>query len=85
MKVRYFGDTDPRPIECRETEVSETRDLDENTLIDIDREGQVSDLTMEYTSMQADILHFSFGQIPAPDASSPAPSRFSKYVGNHKV
>ena len=68
MKVRYFGDTDTRPIEFREMEVSETRDLDENTLIDIDRERKVCGLTMEHASLRADILHFSFEQIPAaPD------------------
>jgi uncharacterized protein YuzE len=49
-------------------EVSETRDLDENTLIDIDRERKVCGLTMEHASLRADILHFSFEQIPAaPD------------------
>ena len=37
MKVKYFQDTDTLYIEFRETEAAETRDLDENTLLDIDR------------------------------------------------
>jgi len=33
MKVRYFQDTDTLYIEFRPAKVSETRDLDENTLL----------------------------------------------------
>ena len=65
MKVKYFGNADTLYIEFRETEVSETRDLDENTLIDIDREGQICAITVEHASVSADIPHFSFEQIPA--------------------
>ena len=64
MKVKYFGDTDTLYIEFRETEVSETRDLDENTLIDLDREGQICAIIMEHASVRADISHFSFEQFP---------------------
>ena len=67
MKVKYYGDTDTLYIEFREKEVSETRDLDENTLIDLDREGQICAITVEHASVRADIRHFSFEQIPAPD------------------
>lgn len=67
MKVKYFGSTDTLYIEFRATEVSQTRDLDENTLIDIDREGQICAITMEHASVRADISHFSFEQILAPD------------------
>jgi uncharacterized protein YuzE len=54
-------------IEFREADVRETRDLDENTLIDIDREGQICAMTIEHATIRADIPHFSFEQIPAPD------------------
>ena len=66
MKVKYFGDTDTLYIEFREADVIETRDLDENTLIDIDRDGQICAITVEHASARADIPHFSFEQIPAP-------------------
>jgi uncharacterized protein YuzE len=65
VKVKYFGDTDTLYIEFRETEVSETRDLDENTLIDLDREGQICAITVEHASVRADIPNFSFEQISA--------------------
>ena len=37
MKIKYFQDTDTLYIEFRPAEVAETRDLDENTILDIDR------------------------------------------------
>ena len=65
MKVKYFGDTDTLYIEFREAEVVETRDLDENTLIDLDRDGQISAITVEHASVRADFPNFSFEQISA--------------------
>lgn len=67
MKVKYFGDTDTLYIEFRETEVSETRGLDKNTMIDLDQKGQICAITVEHAIVRADIPHFSFEQIPAPD------------------
>ena len=36
MKVKYFADTDTLPIELRPGPVAESRDLDENALLDLD-------------------------------------------------
>jgi len=36
MKIRYFEDTDTLLIELKPGSVAETRDLDENTLLDLD-------------------------------------------------
>lgn len=35
MKLKYFADTDTLYIEFREGTVAETRDLDENTVLDV--------------------------------------------------
>jgi uncharacterized protein YuzE len=48
MKVQYFSDTDTLHIEFRPTEVVETRDLDENTLLEIDAKGQICRITVEH-------------------------------------
>jgi len=40
MKVQYFQDTDTLYIEFRPAEIAETRDLDENTLLELDATGQ---------------------------------------------
>lgn len=65
MKIRYFQDTDTLYIEFRAAQVSETRDLDEDTLIDLDAQGAVCALTLEHASERADIPAFSYEQIAA--------------------
>lgn len=65
MKIRYFQDTDTLYIEFRPAEISETRDLDENTLLDLDRDGNIRGITVEHARERADIPHFSFEQVTA--------------------
>jgi uncharacterized protein YuzE len=65
MKIRYFQDTDTLHIEFRSVDVAETRDLDENTLLDIDKEGNICGITVEHASDRAGIPAFSFEQISA--------------------
>lgn len=65
MKIKYFQDTDTLYIEFKSTVVSETRDLDENTLLDMDAEGNVCSITVEHARDRADIPQFSFEQIAA--------------------
>lgn len=64
MKVKYFQDTDTPYIEFRAVEVAETKDLDENTLLDFDREGNIWGITIEHAGERAEIPHFSYEQIP---------------------
>lgn len=65
MKIQYFQDTDTLYIEFRPADVTETRDLDENTLLDLDAVGNICGITVEHASERADIPHFSFEQIAA--------------------
>ena len=65
MNIKYFQDTDTLYIEFRKGEVAETRDLDENTLLDVDSEGNIVALTMEHARQRADIPQFSFEQVAA--------------------
>jgi uncharacterized protein YuzE len=52
-------------IEFRSTGIVETRDLDENTQLDLDADGQICALTMEHASQRAGIPDFSCEQIAA--------------------
>jgi uncharacterized protein YuzE len=65
MNIKYFQDTDTLYIEFRKGEISETRDLDENTLLDVDASGQIVAMTIEHARDRADIPQFSFEQIAA--------------------
>jgi uncharacterized protein YuzE len=48
-------DTDTLYIQFRSSEIAETRELDENTLLDIDRHGHLCGLTLEHARERADI------------------------------
>ena len=65
MKVKYFADTDTLLIELRAGPVVETRDLDENTLLDIDQAGNICVLTIEHAKERAGIPSFSYEQVTA--------------------
>ena len=65
MKVRYFAATDTMLIEFRNVSVVETRDLDENTILDRDAEGNIRSITIEHASTRADAPQFSYEQFAA--------------------
>ena len=65
MRIRYFAGTDTLLIEFRDTSIAETRDLDENTLLDVDAQGNICAITIEHASQRADIPTFSYEQIAA--------------------
>ncbi len=65
MKIKYFQDTDTLYIEFRTGSVAESRDLDENTLLDMDGEGNIVAITVEHARDRADFPRFSFEQIAA--------------------
>ena len=65
MRIRYFQDTDTLYIEFRADRIAETRDLDENTLLELDDQGRVCAMTMEHASQRTDIPGFSYEQIAA--------------------
>lgn len=65
MRIRYFKDTDTLLIEFKEAPVAETRDLDEDTLLDIDAQGNVCAITVEHASQRAGIPQFSYEQVAA--------------------
>ena len=65
MKIKYFESTDTLYIELYEAAVDETRDLDENTLLDLDGEGRLCAITIEHARERMSIPEFSFEQVPA--------------------
>jgi len=65
MKVKYFKDTDTLYIEFRELAIVESRDLDENTLLDLDSEGNVCGITFEHASTRTDVQQITLEGIAA--------------------
>jgi uncharacterized protein YuzE len=63
MKIKYFQETDTLYIEFKPADVAETRDLDENTLQDLDRKGNICAMTIEHAKDRTDIPQFSYEQV----------------------
>lgn len=59
MKVHYFEDTDTLTIEFRARDIAESKDLDENTVMDMDSDGNVCAITFEHTSLRTDVRHLT--------------------------
>ena len=55
MKVSYFDDTDTLYIEFRDSDIAESKDLDENTILDVDAKGNVCAITFEHASARTDV------------------------------
>jgi uncharacterized protein YuzE len=65
MKIRYFADTDTLLIVFRDAPVAETRDLDEDTLLDVDADGNICAITVEHASTRAGAPEFSYEEVAA--------------------
>ena len=65
MKIKYFEDTDTLYIEFRDREIADTRDLDENTTMDVDAEGNVLAITFEHASTRTDVRRLTLEGIAA--------------------
>jgi len=65
MKIQYFEDTDTLYLVFKETEVDETKDLDENTLVEFDAHGNLVSMTIEHAGERTDVVDFSFSRVPA--------------------
>lgn len=65
MKVKYFEDTDTLYIEFRDSDIAESRDLDENTVLDVDAHGNVCASTFEHASQRTDVEHLTIEGLAA--------------------
>ena len=65
MKLKYFEDTDTLYIEFRAQKISESKDLDENTVLDLDAEGNICAITFEHASARTDVQQVKLEGIAA--------------------
>ena len=63
MIIKYFPDTDTLYVAFTEREIVETVDFNDDTLLDLDREGNVVALTLEHARANVDLTDISFQQI----------------------
>ena len=65
MKVRYFEDTDTLYIELSDREPTKTEDLNDNVMLELDKDGKVVGLTIEHAKEAKGKLEFSYETIAA--------------------
>ncbi|GAB1451890.1 hypothetical protein MASR2M47_19460 [Draconibacterium sp.] len=63
MKITYFKDTDTLLVDFNNNEVTDSKDLSENVLVETDKNGNVVSMTIEHAQQQAEIANFSFQQL----------------------
>lgn len=65
MKIQYFEDTDTLYIEFRARDIAESKDLDDNTVLDLDADGNVCAITFEHASQRTDVHRLTVEGIAA--------------------
>ena len=65
MKVSFFADTDTLTIKLKSSGVTDTRDLDENTLLDLDADGNIVSIIMEHASTRTNVQNITLSGIAA--------------------
>ena len=55
----------PKSLTCSIAPVADTRELDENTILDVDANGNICAITVEHASERTDIPKFSYEQVAA--------------------
>ena len=60
MKVKYFPDTDTLLLNFSDKQIEETRDLNDNVLVELDKNGNVVSMTIEHATQQMDVSEFSY-------------------------
>ena len=60
MKVRYFPGTDTLLVNFSDSKIVDTRDLNEDVLVEMDDAGHVVSMTIEHAKQQTDVAEFSY-------------------------
>ena len=70
MRIKYFEDTDTALVEFSTDPPVETRELNENIYLDLDKKGRVVSMTIEHASRSAGMEEFMFQRFPSAMAVS---------------
>ncbi len=65
MMIQYFEDTDTLYILFSKKSPVETRDLDEDTLLDLDEDGRLCSMTIEHAKNRVGLPEVDYEKISA--------------------
>ena len=60
MQAKYFSDTDTLLVQFSSHDIAETYDLNEDVLVEVDKDGHVVSMTIEHAKQQTDVNEFSY-------------------------
>jgi len=60
MKIKYFPDTDTLLVNFNDNKIVETKDLNENILVELDENGLIASMTIEHAKQQTDVREFTY-------------------------
>ena len=84
MEIKYFQDSDTLLVNFIDKEIVETRDINENTLIELDSDGNLVSMTIEHAKKQANMEDFSYRQVMKnPIHEDLAPNFVDRLVQKH--
>jgi uncharacterized protein YuzE len=69
MELKYFADTDTLLINFTHKDIVETRDINENVLVELDRDGYLVSMTIEHAKQHMDIENFSYQKVASVSQS----------------
>ena len=60
MKIKYFPETDTLLVNFSDSRIVDTRDLNEDVLVELNDAGHVVSMTIEHAKKQTDVAEFSY-------------------------
>jgi uncharacterized protein YuzE len=60
MQAKYFADTDTLMLTFSSHDIAETFDLNEDVLVEVDKDGHVVSMTVEHAKDQTNVNEFSY-------------------------
>jgi uncharacterized protein YuzE len=63
MKVKHFPDTDTTHVEFSDKEMYETKEISGNVYVDLDRNGNLINMTIEHAKANAGLWGFSYQEM----------------------
>ena len=60
MNVKYFPDTDTLLVNFSDRKITQTQDLGENVLVELDDQGRLVSMTIEHAKQQMNVTEFSY-------------------------
>jgi len=63
MQIKYFQDTDTLLINFNDNLIAETKDINENMLVELDKSGNIVSMTLEHAKSNVNVNDLSYQQV----------------------